>query len=91
MSVRDIANHYKIMGIKIFHMAAYNWISKYSKMVEKYLKEIIPRISDRVWIRSDEVWFKIAGDKKYLFVSIDDQVTYFLAYDMVDAKFQHIK
>ena len=91
MSVRDIANHYKIMGIKISHMVVYNWISKYSKMVEKYLKEIIPRISDRAWIRSDEVWFKIAGDKKYLFVSIDDQVPYFLAYDMVDAKFQHIK
>ena len=89
MSVRDIANHYEMMGIKISHMAVYNWISKYSKMVEKYLKEIIPRTSDRAWIRADEVWLKVAGDKKYLFASIDDQTRYFLAYDMANTKFQH--
>ena len=89
MSVRDIANHYEMMGIKISHMAVYNWISKYSKMVEKYLKEIIPRTSDRAWIRADEVWLKVAGNKKYLFASIDDQTRYFLAYDMADTKFQH--
>ena len=89
MSVRDIANHYEMMGIKISHMAVYNWISKYSKMVEKYLKEIIPRTSNRTWIRADEVWLKVAGDKKYLFASIDDQTRYFLAYDMADTKFQH--
>ena len=51
-------------------MVVYNWISKYSKIVEKYLKEIIPRTSDRAWIRADEVWLKVAVDKKYLFTSI---------------------
>ena len=89
MSVRDIVNHYEMMCIKISHMAVYNWISKYPKMVEKYLKDVIPRTTDRTWIRADEVWFKVAGDKKYLFAPIDDQTRYFIAYDVADTKFQH--
>ena len=89
MSVRDIANHYEMMGIKISYRAVYNWITKYSKMVEKYLKEIIPRTVDRTWVRADEVWLKVAGQKKYLFASIDDTTRYFLAYDLADTKFQH--
>ena len=55
MSVKDIANHYEIMDIKINASSVYGWISKYLKMIEKYLKEIIPRTFDRVWIRADEV------------------------------------
>ena len=34
MSVRDIANHHEMMGIKISQMVVYNWISKYFKMAE---------------------------------------------------------
>ena len=89
MSVRDIANHYEMMGININASSVYRWIAKYFKMVENYLKEIIPRTSDRTWIRADEVWLKVAGDKKYLFASIDDKTRYFLAYDVADTKFQH--
>lgn len=55
MSVRDIANHYEMMGIKINASSVYRWISKYSNMVEKYLDEIIPRTVDRTWVRADEV------------------------------------
>ena len=55
MNVRDIANHYEMMGIKINASSVYRWISKYSNMVEKYLDEIIPRTVDRTWVRADEV------------------------------------
>ena len=34
MSVHDIVNHYEMMGIKISNMVVYNWIFKYSEMVE---------------------------------------------------------
>ncbi len=47
MFVRDTTNHYEMMDIKISHMTVYNWVSKYSKMVEKYLKEITPWTVDR--------------------------------------------
>ena len=89
MPVRDIANHYEMMGIKISYRAVYNCVAKYSNMVEKYLKEVIPRTADHTWIRADEVWLKVAGQKKYLFASIDDKTRYFLAYDMADSKHQH--
>ncbi len=89
MSVRDIANHYEMMGIKINASSIYRWIAKYSKMVEKYLNEIVPRTQDRTWVRADEVWLKVAGQKKHLFASIDDKTRYFLAYDLTDTKFQH--
>ena len=73
MSVRDIANHYEMIGIKINASSVYRWIAKYSKMVKKYLNEIIPRTVDRTWVRADEVWLKVASQKKYLFASIDDK------------------
>ena len=76
-------------GININASSVYRWIAKYSKMVENYLKEIIPRTSDRTWVKADKVWLKVAGDKKYLFAPIDDKARYFLAYDVADTKFQH--
>ena len=89
MSVRDIANHYEMMGIKISHMAVYKWISKYSKMVSKYLYDIVPRTNDRICVRAEEIWIKVAGKQKYLFASMDDQTRYWLASDMADTKFQY--
>ena len=56
MSVRYIANHYEMRGMKINASSVYRWITKYSKMVERYLNEIISRTADRSWIRADEVW-----------------------------------
>ena len=70
-------------------MTICRWVVEYFCAVKKYLKEIINRTSDRTWVRSDEVWLKIAGNKKYLFASIDDKIRYFLAYDVADTKFQH--
>ena len=58
-------------------------------MTQKYLKEIIPRTCNRTWVRADEVWLKIDGQKKYLFASIDNDTRYFLAYDVADTKKQH--
>ena len=63
MLISYIVNYYEMMRIKISYMVVYKWISKYSKMVEKYLNGIIPRTQDRIWIRADEVWLKVAGQK----------------------------
>ncbi len=87
MSVRDIENHYEMLGIDIDHSSIYDWICKYSTMVSKYLNEIVPRTGN--WVRADEVWIKIAGEQKYLFASMDDDTRYWLASDMADTKFQH--
>ena len=67
MSVRDISNHYEMMGIDVSFKTVYNWITKYSKLVSKYLNEIVPRTSDRVMASADEIWIKVNGKQKYLF------------------------
>ena len=87
MSVRDIENHYEMLGIKVDHSSIYDWICKYSTMVSKYLNNIVPRVGN--WVRADEVWIKVAGEQKYLFASMDDDTRYWLASDMADTKFQH--
>ena len=87
MSVRDIANHYSMMGIDISHMTVYRWIDKYSKLTAQYLNGIVPRVGGR--FRADEVWIKINGKQCYLFASMDDDTRYWLASDIADNKFQH--
>jgi transposase-like protein len=87
MSVRDIENHYEMLGIDVDHSNIYRWICKYSTMVSKYLNEIVPRTGN--WVRADEVWIKVNGKQKYLFASMDDDTRYWLASDLADTKFQH--
>lgn len=89
MSVRDIENHYEMLGIEVDHSSIYDWICKYSTMVSKYLNEIVPRTNERLMVRADEVWIKIAGKQNYLFASMDDESRYWLASDMAETKFQH--
>ena len=87
MSVRDIENHYEMLGIDVDHSTIYTWISKYSKMVSTYLNGIVPRVGD--WFRADEVWIKVNGKQNYLFASMDDDTRYWLASDIAETKFQH--
>jgi len=87
MSVRDISNHYEMMGTNVNHMTIYNWVSEYSKLAATYLNGIVPRIGD--WFRADEVWIKVNGEQCYLFASMDDDSRYWLASDMTETKFQH--
>jgi transposase-like protein len=87
MSVRDISNHYEMLGIEVSFKTVYNWVAQYSELVSKYLNEIVPRTGN--WVRADEVWIKVAGEQKYLFASMDDDTRYWLASDLADTKFQH--
>ena len=89
MSVRDISNHYEMMGTDVTFKTVYNWVAKYSKMTTDYLNEIIPRTNGRTMVRADEIWIKIRGQQKYLFASMDDDTRYWLASDMAHTKFQH--
>ncbi len=87
MSVRDIADHYEMMGIDVSFKTIYNWVSDYSRMTAQYLNGVVPRVGD--WFRADEVWVKINGTQCYLFASMDDDTRYWLASDLADNKFQH--
>ncbi len=78
-----------MLGIDVDHSSIYDWICKYSTMVNKYLNEIVPRTNDRTMVRADEVWIKVNGEQKYLFASMDDDTRYWLASDIAHTIFQH--
>jgi transposase-like protein len=63
-SLRNVEKFLRLQGVQVSHVAVYKWIQKYVGLMEKYLQEIQPQVSD-TW-RADEMWLKIKGNPKYL-------------------------
>ncbi len=74
MSVRDIVDHYGMMGTDVSFKAICNWIDEYSRLAAGCLGGIVPRVGS--WFRAGEVWVKINGRQCYLFASMDDDTRY---------------
>ena len=88
MSVRNIVDHYEMLGTDVSHKTIYNWVAKYSKSISNYIKDITPRLGN--WFRADEVWLSVCGNSKhYLFASLCNETRFFIAKDLADNKFQH--
>lgn len=56
--------------------------------MDKYLEKITPNVSN-VW-RTDELYLKVKGDKKYLFALMDDETRFWIAQQIADKKIQVI-
>ncbi len=63
----------------------FNWIQKYTALMEKYLDKITPQVSD-TW-RADELFLKVKGNMKYLYALMDDQTRFSIAREVADTKF----
>jgi transposase-like protein len=86
-SLRNVTKFLRLQGINVSHVTIYRWIEKYTGLMQKYLQQITPQVSD-TW-RADELWVKINGNMKYLFAMIDDQTRYWLAQEVADTKHTH--
>jgi transposase-like protein len=86
-SLRNTQKFLRLQGVQVSHVAIYNWISKYVVVMEKYLEQIKPQVSD-VW-RADELYLKIKGNMKYLFAMMDDQTRFLIAQEVAEAKYTH--
>lgn len=86
-SLRNVQKFLRLQGVEVSHQTIYNWISKYTGLMEKYLEKIIPQVGD-TW-RADEVWIKVKGDKKYLFALMDDETRFLIAKEVSDRKEGH--
>ncbi len=84
-SLRNTQKFLKLQGVNVSHVAIYKWIGKYVTLMDKYLEQIKPQVSD-VW-RADELYLKIKGDLKYLFAMMDDQTRFWIAQEVADTKF----
>lgn len=86
-SLRNVQKFLRLQGVQVSHVAVYKWIGKYVALMEKYLEQIKPQVSD-VW-RADELYLKIKGNMKYLFATMDDQTRFLIAQEVAEAKYTH--
>ncbi|MGA3407094.1 MAG: IS6 family transposase, partial [Candidatus Bathyarchaeia archaeon] len=86
-SLRNTQKFLRLQGVQVSHQTVYNWIEKYTTLMEKYLDKITPQVSG-TW-RADELYVKIKGDMKYLFAIMDDQTRFLIAQEVADSKERH--
>jgi transposase-like protein len=86
-SLRNVQKFLRLQGVQISHVAVYKWIEKYTALMEKYLDQITPQVSD-TW-RADEVYMKFHGNMKYVFAMMDDETRFWIAQEVADTKDTH--
>lgn len=84
-SLRNVQKFLRLQGVEVSHKTVYVWIKKYIKLMEKYLENITPKVSDK-W-RSDELFLKIKGNTKYLYALMDDETRFWIAQLVADNKY----
>jgi len=83
-SLKNVQKFLRLQGVNVSHVAVYGWIGKYVRLMEKYLNQITPQVSDK-W-RADELYLKVKGNTKYLFAMMDDETRFWIAQQVADNK-----
>ncbi len=86
-SYRGVQKFLKLQGVNMSYVSVYNWVKKYTKLMDNYLSMITPQVGEK-W-HADEVWLKVKGDRKYLFVMMDNETRFWIAQEIADSKFKH--
>lgn len=86
-SLRDVANTLRLLGMNVTHQTVYNWIKKYSKIIQGYSERLIPQVSD-TW-RADEMFLKIKGNTRYMYALMDDETRFWIAQEIANTKYTH--
>ena len=76
-SSRKTAQSLTLTGINVTYKTIQNWIKKYVELMDRYLDKITPQVGE-AW-RTDELYLKIKGDRKYLFAMLDSETRFWLA------------
>jgi transposase-like protein len=84
-SLRNVAKSLKLLGMDVTHQTVYNWIKKYTNLMQQYLDKITPQVGD-IW-RADELYFKVRGNQKYLYALMDDETRFWIAKQVSDSKY----
>ena len=83
-SLRNTHKFLRLQGLNVSHVAILMWIRKYVALMDKYLSQITPQVSD-TW-RADEVYVKFRGNRKYLFAVMDDETRFWIAQEVSNYK-----
>ena len=77
LSSRKVAATLKMTDLKTTHVTVQNWATQYASLMKKYLDRITPQVGEQ-W-RTDELYLKIKGERKYLFAMLDSETRFWLA------------
>jgi transposase-like protein len=86
-SLRNVSKSLRLLGMDVSYQTVYNWIKKYTSLMQSYLDKITPQVSD-TW-RADEIYIKVRGNMKYLFAMMDDETRFLIAQEVADSKYLH--
>ena len=84
-ALRNTSHSLILIGMDVTHQTVYNWIKKYTKLMQTYLSRIIPKVGD-AW-RTDELHIKVHGNTKYLYAIMDDQTRFWIAQQVSGTKY----
>jgi transposase-like protein len=84
-SLRNVQKFLRLKGVEVTHVAVYKWIGKYVSLMENYLRQIEPQVSN-TW-RADELFLKVKGNMKYLYALMDDETRFWIAQQVADTKY----
>jgi len=84
VSLRNTKRALALRGVKVSHVAVLKWVRKYVALMDGYLSQITPKVSD-TW-RTDELYIKVKGDQKYLFAMLDDETRFWIAQQVAEHK-----
>ncbi len=79
-SLRNTQKFLRLQGLNISHVAILKWIRKYVALMDRYLAQITPQVSD-TW-RADELYVKFKGNRKYVFAVMDDETRFWIAQEV---------
>ncbi len=78
VSYRGIADSLKqFYGLKVSHITVMNWINKFMKIINEYVKNLHPEVSDQ-W-HADEQFIKVKGKIQYIWNVLDTETRFLLA------------
>jgi transposase-like protein len=78
ISLRKISNHLKqFYELDIHFTTVFNWIKKYVIIMDEYVRQFKPNLSD-IW-NVDEMMINVKGNWHYLWNVIDDETRFHLA------------
>lgn len=86
-SLRSTMKSLRLLGVEVSHKTVYMWIKKYVKLMQNYVENIVPNVSD-IW-RADELYVKIKGNMTYLFALMDDETRFWIAQEVAESKYKH--
>jgi putative transposase len=84
-SLRNTAESLRLIGVDVTYQTIWNWIKKYTALMNQYLEQIQPNVSG-AW-RTDELYLKIKGNTKYLYALMDDETRFWIAQQVADTKY----